>query len=328
MVLKLNETPLPQVESTKYLGIIMTSSGPGWNQMASSLALKAKNVTMALTRIGFNKKTWAPSAKIDVFKLFVRPLLEYGMQVTLYDSKSIELFEKAQQLALRIAYGVPWNTSKTALKRLSCLESIKSRNHLLNARFLWKLKNHADDTLPAFKTYRDSIDNNKSLTSQWRKYNQYYHRLINLSTLRIQNEIKLIRQENIEQDELGHTNVSSAIPVKKNLARSAILSWTGIQDMTIKLELIQWRLGRIAFHQHCHRCGGSLSRKHAVTCSGAEDFLETKFPDTAVPATQTIIDAILNEFFTKNDRTVYLDIYEAIQGIRRTCLLQTVEPLL
>ena len=74
----------------------------------------------------------------------------------------------------------------------------------------------------------------------------YYHRLINLSSLRIQNEIKLIRQENIEQGELGYTNVSSAIPVKKNLARSAILSWTGIKDMRIKLELIQWRLGRIA----------------------------------------------------------------------------------
>jgi hypothetical protein len=55
------------------------------------------------------------SAKIDVYKLFVRHLLEYGMQVTLYDSKSIQLFERTQQLALRIAFGLPWNTSKTAL---------------------------------------------------------------------------------------------------------------------------------------------------------------------------------------------------------------------
>ena len=119
---------------------------------------------MALTRIGFNKKTWAPSAKIDVYKLFIRPLLEYGMQVTLYDSKAMDLFERTQQLALRIAYGVPWNTSKPALKRLSCLESIKSRNHLLNAKFLWKLKNQGDDTLPAFQTFKDSLENNKSLT--------------------------------------------------------------------------------------------------------------------------------------------------------------------
>jgi len=283
---------------------------------------------MALIRIGFNKKTWAPSAKIDVYKLFIRPLLEYGMQINLYDSRSTQLFEKTQQLALRIAFGVPWNTSKTALKRLSCLESVKSRNHLLNAKFLWKLKTQADDTLPAFKTFRDSLDINKSLTYEWRKFNQYYHRLINLSTLSIKKEIKLIRQENIEQDDMGHTNVSSAIPVNKNLARSAILSWTGIEDMTIKLELIQWRLGRIAFHQDCQRCGESLSRKHAVICSGAEEFLDSKFPDIQVPASQTIIDAILNKFFNNNVRTVFLDIFEAIQGIRKACLLQTVVPFL
>ena len=103
--------------------------------------------------------------------------------------------------------------------------------------------------------------------------------------------------------------------------------WTGLEDMAIKLELIQWRLGRIAFHQQCQRCGDSLSRKHAVICSGAEDFLESKYSDIEVSASQTIIDAILNKFFAKNDRTVYLDVFEAIQGIRKTCLLQTVEPL-
>ena len=55
VVLTMDETPLPQVQDTKYLGIIMSNTGPDWNQMASALALKAKNVTMALTRIGFNK---------------------------------------------------------------------------------------------------------------------------------------------------------------------------------------------------------------------------------------------------------------------------------
>ena len=97
--------------------------------------------------------------------------------------------------------------------------------------------------------------------------------------------------------------------------------------MTVKLELIQWHLGHIVSHQRCHRWEEPFSRKHAVICSGAEAFLESKFPDIDVPASQTIIDAILNHSFTKNDESVYLDVFEAIQGIRRTCLLQTVEPL-
>ena len=65
------------------------------------------------------------------------------------------------------------------------------------------------------------------------------------------------------------------IKVFPNLRRSSVLSWDGMEDAKIKLELIQWRLGRVAFHQDCRRCGGSLSRKHAVICSGAEDFLSS-----------------------------------------------------
>ena len=138
-------------------------------------------------------------------------------------------------------------------------------------------------------------------------------------------EIKLIRFEDIDQDELGHTNVSSAIKVFPNLRRSSILSWNGMEDAKIKLEVIQWRLGRVAFHQDCRRCGGSLSRKHAVICSGAEDFLSSTFPDIDLPQTNTLIDTILNQFFFKNDSAVYAAVYEAIQGIRKTCLLQNVD---
>ena len=62
---------------------------------------------MSLMRIGFNKRTWAPAAKIDVYKIFIRPLYEYGMQVHLYDLKQIQTFEKSQQLALRVAFEYP-----------------------------------------------------------------------------------------------------------------------------------------------------------------------------------------------------------------------------
>jgi len=109
-----------------------------------------------------------------------------------------------------------------------------------------------------------------------------------------------------------------------NLLRSSILSWNGLEDAKIKLELVQWRLGRVAFHQDCRRCCGSLSRKHAVIRSGAEDFLSSIFPDIDLPQSNTLIDSILNQFFFKNDSAVYAAVYEAIQGIRKTCLLQNV----
>ena len=68
----------------------------------------------------------------------------------------------------------------------------------------------------------------------------------------------------------------------------------------------------------------SLSRKHAVIiCSGAED---STFPDIIdLPQSNTLIDTILNQFFFKDDSAVYAAVYKAIQGIRKTCLLQHVD---
>ena len=95
---------LTQVNQTKYLGIEMNDHGANWKQIAIDFSTKAKNSIMALIKAGFNKNGWCASAKIKVYKLFIRPLMEYGMQIHLYGQKDIELFEKTQQLALRIAF--------------------------------------------------------------------------------------------------------------------------------------------------------------------------------------------------------------------------------
>jgi hypothetical protein len=97
---------LPQVASSKYLGIPFTPNGPDWTSAAVDMAKKAKGAIMALVKCGFNKTSWTPAAKIDVYKLFIRSQMEYGMQAHLYKSSDIRMFEKTQQLALRIAYGV------------------------------------------------------------------------------------------------------------------------------------------------------------------------------------------------------------------------------
>ena len=113
---KLGDFKLPQVETTKYLGIQINHKGPVWNTTITKLAEKAKKSLMSLIRIGFNKSTWDGSSKINVYKL--RPVMEYGMQCHLYNSASIKFLQRIQMGSLRIAFGVPWNCSKTALKRL------------------------------------------------------------------------------------------------------------------------------------------------------------------------------------------------------------------
>jgi hypothetical protein len=71
----------------------------------------------------------------------------------------------------------------------------------------------------------------------------------------------------------------------------------------------------------CGRCNGYLSRKHAVLCSGAEDFLLQEFPDLEILAVHTVVDSLLNTYLLKGTNAIWEAIQEAIKGIRRTCLL-------
>ena len=65
MTLNLGPDILPSAQSAKYLGILMTASGPDWKSMAEKLSEKTKNAVMALMKVGFNRTAWSPSAKID-----------------------------------------------------------------------------------------------------------------------------------------------------------------------------------------------------------------------------------------------------------------------
>ena len=117
----------------------------------------------------------------------------------------------------------------------------------------------------------------------------------------------MIRYENISQDTLGHTNISDAIVVLPSLLHSDIMKWNGIEDAKVKQELIQWRLGRVAFHQRCQVCFEVLSISHAVICSGAEDYILEKFPQVTRSYSNTIIDDILNFYFLKCEGRVCME---------------------
>ena len=108
---------LPQEDLVKYLGIYFNYKGPDWKYNNEKFTQKAKQALMSMIKFGFNKDTWDPSSKVNIYKMFVRSLMEYGMQIHLYDKNCIEKMEKVQLLAMRIAYGVPWNTSKNAMRR-------------------------------------------------------------------------------------------------------------------------------------------------------------------------------------------------------------------
>ena len=85
-------------------------------------------------------------------------------------------------------------------------------------------------------------------------------------------------------------------------------------------DLLQWRLGRIAFHQVCKKCGQELSRAHALECSNVGADLKRLFPDVENKQICTIIDAVMNKFSLKKDSSIWKILAEAVRRIREACL--------
>lgn len=179
--------------------------------------------------------------------------------------------------------------------------------------------------IPSCQLWSKSIRLAHSIANDWKLSNPFYHRILAINEKPLlYKEINLIRYENISQEILGHTNISDAIKVLPTLEHSSILKWDGMEDAMVKKEIINWRLGRIAFHQVCLNCQGILSRSHALICSGVEDQLKSIFPQVEFLNSITSLDCILNHFFLDNHKHVFSFIYEAILSIRRSCLGQLV----
>jgi len=124
-------------------------------------------------------------------------------------------------------------------------------------------------------------------------------------------------------ESFGHSNISNDILVLPNLKKSSILFWNGVQDAKIKREIIDWRLGRIAHHQKCFICNGVLSRKHAISCSGADVYLKDIL--VIFNYSSNLIDGLLNQYFINNNLEIYQKICVVIQGIKKTCLGMNIQ---
>ena len=61
-----------------------------------------------------------------------------------------------------------------------------------------------------------------------------------------------------------------------------------------RVPIIRWLLGTVATHQDCVRCGGELSRDHAMECAGVTDIVREEFADVEFTGALTPMDEVLN----------------------------------
>jgi len=283
---------------------------------------------MQLVKGGYSSKYWSAGIKMGVYKQFIRPTAEYGLQLKIMDTAVMDIVEAAQLKASRILLQLPWNCSIQAIRRLFCLESMQCRNKILNAKFFRSM--HRLEDYPQITQLVQIISNEtKSVYKDCLKKNECIRDLESTSNQsELRGMVKSIRRSDILDAKKGcksstkpSTRISDSIPIAKSLKLSSILFWTNEEDGEIQRKLVRWRLGRVAFHQECLNCNGeSLSRKHATLCSGIDQVLFDKYEEIESFYSQNILDTLLNKYMFGNHISIWKDIAWAITQIQNLCL--------
>ncbi|KAJ3239207.1 hypothetical protein HDU77_011317 [Chytriomyces hyalinus] len=340
--LRLYDTDLPSAQTAPYLGIPFGQHGINWALLAKERTAKARGVIVALASVGMNAMGWAPAASVNIYKSFVRPVLEYGVALKLPSASTLKLYESAQRLALRTLTSAPRNTSTAALHKLLQVEPFKHRATELNLMWSSRLHNSTDRSIPAVRFWRGA------LLGVDRPYQECLPRLARSNPLVTHEDAKWIdfrqqplappppaevpfkyppkpqkalsdtvrqklRKESIVNLDTNPDSIAGAIQVEtKDPIRPYLTACKGI-DRKTRNNILRWTLGAVTRHEPCLKCADILTRSHAVDCSGAATLLREHWETLTPPAGRmTVLDTILNKI--RNTPPSEVDTYNQVSA--------------
>ena len=107
--LKLYNEPLPCSKAEKYLGVNISPDGIDFLKLAKERSDKAKGLSNMMASLGVNILGLAPEASTRIYKSFIRPAMEYGMQLSPASNDCLKFYQGAQNSALRRLLSAPKN---------------------------------------------------------------------------------------------------------------------------------------------------------------------------------------------------------------------------
>jgi hypothetical protein len=304
--------PLVRSATATYLGIPFTQSGIDLAANAKTRAAKGRAVTAMVAQSGMNLTGFAPAASTNVYRAFVRPVLEYGLALAPMTAKELEPLQKVQNMALRAVLSAPRHTSINALHKLLQVPPVAVRNEILNAKFATALNNNTNATVPAVNLWRCRGGTNKTgslvrraarnrLWAGARKINRLMHPLNRRAMVPMpgytKQQLKSFEMDAICALDRGASNIAGAVQVEPGDPVRDILTAAANQPIASRVTICRWMTGSIVRHDQCRNCDGvELSRAHALECSGANMILQPLWPDGMPLAdpTLTLLDNLLN----------------------------------
>jgi hypothetical protein len=312
-----------------YLGVIFDVNGINWDSHVAKRINKAKQITLLMQSLGMNIMGIAPAASVNLYKTFIRPILEYGTALRILPRKVGEKLQKSQNQALRSILSGNRTTSINAMHKLLQIPKFEVRNAIINMSFIGALHNSTDRAIPAVVMYRAKIQDvtpalwlpdKTSLTKAgrsnylWPKatllpliMRPLTRSICSNSSVALSGSLKkkIIREHLIEIDQ-GERNIAGAIEInstegiRKQLTAAAFKG-----NRRHRVTFSRWLIGAVANHQRCQLClDDELSRDHAISCSQVEQEMTDKYGSALSGhdnSDQNKLDFLINKFRNGNE---------------------------
>lgn len=345
--LTIYNTPLALKAMVDYLGLPFTLNRINHEANVEKRCAKARTVAASLARHGMNLAGFPQYASAILYKTFIRPVMEYGLQLRVLAGKNAEKLQKTQNFAMRLIFSAHRTTSVNAMQKLLLLEPMRIRNQVINIKFAARLHNSNDSARPPVLIWRHAFPLEKpGSTARYTRANPLFpeatflpifnRRLIRHATMvtpAFKKEVlKKLLWTKIAALDLGNTNVAGTIRMDPHQqGHRHVLRPYAFSNPRIRVPILRWLVGNVAAHRPCQteNCNAEISRRHAVECSGAEEGLMELYPwlvPAFVPEVDgTFIDYLLNRFahaYKEQDRPqeLLLNISSAISAIYFRCL--------
>ena len=358
--LQLYGTALPCVAHQEYLGIIFENDGINWEKTMAPRIAKLKQMATFLNSKGMSLGGWRPSSCLMLFKIFLRPVMEYGLALDVLPKEILDSMQKAQNQALRKMLSAAHTTSIAGMHVLLNVPPIEFRNKHLMSKFYANLARLAEaevidqvqepvivdmfkkqSELPQIQPtllgkvlespYWDEIqeidypttDPPAETTPELSSVNevQLHLRKIKLTT---NNCVGKLQKKYIHKMVKRRGNVADNIQVSDNKKAHKLVTSEWIHRKT-QTHLIFWRLGRVAYHQDCLNCTvhnrQELSREHALDCANVKPMIRLAFPQLPDERNRNMMDIALDHLAYHSDDIHQLNtLADAVVEIKKKCL--------
>ena len=295
---KLYDTPIPAVDTFKYLGVQFNHRGIDTHLFINYTKDKVQKSMYRLHNIGARSNGFSPLLSMQVYRQFIRPQIEYGLCITNINTTNMPALERMQDNCLRLIVGGHSTSSVKALRVMLNLPTMVERWYVLNTKYNLRLKWLPQESL-IFQIH--NTNTRYSRLSLISKKNPIYHSFLGDTSNKPDKDILKQILFSFRSQALINSSEKMMQACRHDLSIDPIF----FLPMTRKEQrrLLRWRMNWLPGRKSECYCGGEMSRYHILTCPAIPptywDHIQRASPNNLHP-----FDLLLRDLPTRKPSTV------------------------